>query len=277
MKQTNLTLDYAVIGSSRANGAFDLQLLDSLTNLKGINIAADGSGYVDNYLMLYRFLENKNKINYLFLQTDNYSFDPDKNFSSAFHVYNFLPFWSDPVFEKAISHYLDQTDRLLFNNLSFLRFYKYNKYFSPVQVISRFVKSHSSLTSVPDVHFSESIPKNEQSVNNLFGKSKSKSFRINPFDQEYLIKIIELCRKNSVHVICFRAPDFYFQENVFVNYRSTNEYLSALLAKENVLYLEPEETIRRDRLCYEDAGHLNNYGRFVYTSMFSRQINGKLQ
>lgn len=273
MKQTNLAFDYAVIGSSRANGAFDLQLLDSLTKLKGINIAADGSGYVDNYLMLYSFLENSNKIKYLFLQTDNYSFDPDKNFSSAFHVYNFLPFWSNPEFEKAISHYLDRTDRLLFTKLPFLRFYKYNKYFSPIQVISRLRKFSIEPSPLPDVHFSTSVPEPHKSGKNLFGNAKSKSFRINPFDQEYLIKIIELCRKNNIHVFCFRAPDFYFQEKVFINYRTTNEYLRSLLEKENVLYLEPDMSIRKDHLCFENPSHINNYGRFIYTTMFSRQVN----
>lgn len=275
LKQTKLSMDYAVLGSSRANGAFDMRRLDSLTMLKGINIAADGSGYVDNYLILYKFLQNNNKIKFLFFQTDNYSFDPERNFSSAFHIYNFLPFWNEPEFEKAITHYLDNTDRMMFTHLPSMRFYKYNRYFSPIQVLSRLRKKKIDPALMPDNHFSSPNSENPP-PKNIYGIARSKSFKINSIDQEYLLRIIELCKRNRIQVICFRAPDFYFQEQVFTNYRSTNEYLRNLLTQKEVLYLEPDEKIRKDRSCFEDAGHLNNYGRFIYTSMFSKQIKEKL-
>jgi len=276
MKQENNVYDYAVLGSSRANGAFEILLLDSLTGLKGINIAANGSGYVDNYLILYQFLKNNNRVRYVFLQTDNYCFDPERNFSNPFHIYNFLPFWNDCEYKKVIEHYLDQTDRICFRILPVFRYYKYNKYYSPFQVISRYRNEDTAIGKPATTAPHSQITKRHQNKT-LFGTAGTKSFQINEFDKEYLENIIDLCRKTKIEIFCFRAPDFYFQDSVFTNYQQCDYFLEQLLTSQKTIYLKPDESIRQNSGCFIDAGHLNDYGRFLNTVYFSKQINELLK
>lgn len=272
MSLTHQKFDYAILGSSRANGAFDMEMLDSIIGFRGVNIAADGSGYVDNYLVLYKFLQNQNSIQYLFLQTDNYSFDPEKNFSNAFHVYNFLPYWHEDEFNQAISHYLDLTDQFVFNSFPWMRYYKYNKYYSPLQVIQRLKNYSSEKQKLPESFKAVNYPDLTYDTTKLYGIKGSKNFNINHFDESYLLKIIELCKHKRINILCFQAPDFHTQDIVYNNYNSTSDYLLELLNKQKVVFIKQDEILRKNSACFKDAGHLNDFGRYMFTNYFSSKI-----
>lgn len=277
MKQKNRSFDFAVLGSSRGDGAFDMPLLDSLLQIKGVNIASDGSGYVDNYLILNKFLQNNNKIRYLFLQTDIYALDPVRNFSNAFHVHNFLPFWKEEMYKNTIEHYLDSTDRFLFNAVPSLRFYKYNKYYSPYEVVRRIINAKQISAQYKNVYYSNSVAPSKIDSSKIIKQSNSRSFSIEPFDEAYLVKIFELCEINKIEVICFKAPDFFFQEQVFTNYSKTELYLEQLLFKKNKTYIKPAQNIRTNLYCFKDAGHLTNYGRYLFTHSAAEQFKKVLK
>ena len=272
MKQKNGNYDYAVLGSSRAEGAFDMQLLDSVTLQKGINIASNGSGFVDNYLVFYSFLKNNNHIKTLYLQVDNYSLDPEANFSNAFHVFNFLPFWKDTVYQQPIQHYLSEKDKLIFTKTPWLRYYVYNKYFSPIEVSRRILLSRKKskrmdqkLKGSPDVATS-----NMDSARFIY-KPGSDTFKINPFDVTYMEKIFELCRENNIEIRCFTAPDFVGQRTRFSNYASTEQKLYQML-KKNGLSLMPmafNEAQMKDMNLFKDPEHLNGSGVWIHTMAFA--------
>ena len=186
MKQHDGKYDYAVLGSSRAEGAFDMKLLDSIIQKNGINIGSNGSGFVDNFLVLSKFLENKNKINTLYLQVDNYCLDPERSFSNSFHVFNFLPFWKDTIYQQAISHYLTKKDKYLFNNFPWMRFYVYNKYFSPLEVSRRiYLSNRKGNKRIDQLLKSTTLkPTALKDSSRFFFKKNSRKFIIDNFDIE---------------------------------------------------------------------------------------------
>ena len=279
MKQSKGVFDYAVLGSSRAEGAFDMKMLDSLTGLKGINIGADGSGYVDNYLVFNKFLNNKNKIKYLFLQTDVYSLDPTRSFSNAFHVYNFLPYWKNPVFKEALCHYLDSTDIFLFTNLPWLRFYKYNKFYSPLQIIE-IMKTKSQVSKRIDQNIKSSmiVPTKTKTDSTVFFKPEnSRKIFVDSFDLNYLGKIFDLAEKKGIKVICFTAPDFWYQKKIFSNYQPVDSSLINFIDKRNLLHLPKDNKIGENIYLFKDPGHLNKFGRYAFTYSFSSSLKDYLQ
>lgn len=271
MKQQNTRFDYAVLGSSRAEGAFDMSLLDSLLQQKGINIGCNGSGFVDNYLVFSRFIQNHNSIKTLFLQVDVYSLDPEHNFSNSFHVYNFLPFWKEDIFKTAISHYLTRSDSLVFTYLPWMRFYVYNKYFSPFEVLRR-VKNGQSVKIAkkdrPQYYFT--TPKIFTDSSIFYKNSIPRGITIQSFDVDYLNKIIALAKEQGIKVVLFTAPDFIHQESVFTNYQRTKNELDSILSPYSLLHVKSEDSIRRNISLFKDPAHLNNYGRFLHTVSFAK-------
>jgi hypothetical protein len=276
MKQINGHYDYAVLGSSRAEGAFDMILLDSLTQQSGINIASNGSGFVDNFLVLNKFLANNNHIKTLYLQVDNYSLDPEGNFSNAFHAFNFLPYWKEKTYQEAIKHYLPQKDKLLFENLPWMRFYVYNKYFSPVEVARRLMLSRKKTVKRMDQKLRANAmkPVGYGDSARFFHRPHSDSFSINPFDVAYLEKIVELAHEKNINIIAFTAPDFFAQKNRFVNYNETETKLLEILKRNHLIYIPNlfNQNENTDMLLFKDPEHLNNHGVWLYTQKFAQKI-----
>ena len=272
MKQQNTNYDYAVLGSSRAEGAFDMSLLDSLIQQKGINIGCNGSGFVDNYLVFSRFIQNHNKIKTLFLQVDVYSLDPEHNFSNSFHVYNFLPFWNKDIFKTATTHYLSNSDSLVFTYLPWMRFYLYNKYFSPFEVLRRIKNARSVKSFKKDkpVLFNKA-PDNRIDSNIFYKNTIAKEIVIQSFDVDYLKKIIALAKENGIKVVLFTAPDFFNQESVFLNYQSTKNALDSILNPYSLIHINAEDSLRRDISLFKDPAHLNRYGKFLHTLSFAKK------
>jgi hypothetical protein len=277
MKQKEVDVDYIVLGSSRAEGAFDIQLLDSLTHQHGINLSSNGSGYVDNYLVLSKFLEHENRAKSLYLQVDNYSLDPEGSFSNAFHVFNFLAFWQEPEFNDIISHYLTPFQKRLFDVLPWMRFYVYNKYFSPVEVMRR-VKLKNQSGNIRMDHklkASFSAPTIMPDSARFFSGEGTRKFQVNPFDEMHLKKIIALARSKNIQVICFTAPDFFHQRKRFVNYEQTEQHLHQLLKQESVNFIPDLFKIEdsNDLRYFKDPEHLSRFGVGVFTQKFAQLVN----
>ncbi len=270
MKQRNTFFDYAVLGSSRAEGAFDMNLLDSLIKQKGINIGCNGSGFVDNYLVFNKFLQNNNKIKTLFLQVDIYSLDPEHNFSNSFHVYNFLPFWHDTIFKSAISHYLSKSDQIIFNYTPWFRFYVYNKYFSPIEVARRLKqRNYSENKRIEKPIYYASPPKQKIDSSIFYKKGLPREIKIQPFDVEYLKRILRLAKEKNIQVVLFTSPDFIEQKKVFLNYNSTRKSLDSLLMPYSLIRIEAEDSLRNNIALFKDPAHLNGYGKFLQTKSFA--------
>ncbi|AMQ57495.1 hypothetical protein AO498_13690 [Algoriphagus sanaruensis] len=255
LAQQGGSYDYAVLGSSRAFGAFDMNLLDSLTGLNGINLGANGSGFKDNYLILSVFLKS-NQIKKLFLQVDMASLNSKTSFSNEFHAFTFMPFWE----EVEIREVLKEEIPILANPLSSLapqwRYFYFNKYFSPKEVIRRAKLSEKE----GDNYF--------KSKGGISGKDKNqgekqiKTYNLptiaDPVDWNYLIKIISKAEADGIEVVFFTAP----------RYQDRQEALVELLSILPNLKFFPEDFQISNVSLFVDQGHLSQEGRRQFTFSF---------
>jgi hypothetical protein len=271
IKQRNQKFDFAVLGSSRAYGSFDMAQLKLLTNKSCINLGANGSGYVDNYLSLYLFLKNNNKIDTLFLQVDIYSLNSKNSFSNAFHTYQFLPYWKDSLVREGLSPFLNKKELAVWNSVPPIRYFKYNKYFSPKEVVRRYRLRNTNspfdkLLGGPSNH-----SKDESEQDNFIIKStRSRSF--DDLDIEYLNKIIALSMNNNIKVIAYKAPELLTHQQSISNYSDLSDRIDSILKTHNILYIKPDRNIESVDKNFANPTHLSQIGRSEFTPYFAERI-----
>lgn len=262
LAQQGGSYDYAVLGSSRAFGAFDMNLLDSLTGLNGINLGANGSGFKDNYLVLSLFLKS-NQISKLFLQVDMASLNSKISFSNEFHAFTFMPFWE----EEEVRNVLKEEIPLLNNSFTSLapqwRYFYFNKYFSPKEVLRRVqlskTQSDSYNRSKGGIQGKEIVKKQGEIKTYQLPKTAD------PADWKYLMKIKTKAESAGIEVIFFTLP----------RYRDPQEEVKTILSSLPNRKIFPNRFDVSDASFFQDQGHLNEKGRNHFTRIFSTDFNSQ--
>lgn len=259
LAQQGGSYDYAVLGSSRAFGAFDMNLLDSLTGLKGINLGANGSGFKDNYLVLSLFLES-NKIKKLFLQVDMASLNSKTSFSNEFHAFTFLPFWEEEEVKEVLKDEIPLLDNPISEHAPQWRYFYFNKYFSPKEVLRRIQVSKTNIDLYTQ---SKGGISGEDKV---FQKGVIKTYQLpktaDPSDWEYLIKIKTKAEAAGIEVNFFTAPRF----------QDSQEELTTMLSSFPNRKIFPVDFDVSDVSFFQDQGHLTGIGRKKNTIDFSKNF-----
>ena len=272
LKKANESFDFAVLGSSRAFGSFNMLQLSNLRKQNGINLGANGSGYVDNYLVLHHFLKNKNHIPLLFLQVDIHSLNAKESFSNAFHTYQFLPYWHDPIMKEGIEEFITPRQKFLWTNLPFMRYYVYNKYFSPKEVFRRYkVRDKKSSFDVAKGGSWDGIGKAVENDDNriaLKDSYPSGKRQIDSLDIRYLLKIMALCKANGIKLVAYRAPEFDPYVKAIENYSDITLRIGELLKRDSIPYIEPPASMASDRRYFSDPIHISGEGMETFTSFF---------
>ena len=256
LAQEGKSYDYAVLGSSRAYGAFDMNLLDSLTGWNGINLGANGSGFKDNYLVLCLFLKT-NKIRKLFLQVDMASLNSKTSFSNEFHAFTFFPYWE----EKEVKVVLKEEIPILTSPINDLapqwRYFYYNKYFSPKEVWRRIQLSKTQ---------NDLYSKSKGGIIGDYLDPKEKKIQTyelpktaDPSDWNYLMKIKAKAESAGIEVIFFSAP----------RYQDNQKEVKSILSSLPNRKVFPGGFDFSDLGLFYDQGHLNEKGRKYFTRLFS--------
>ncbi|MEJ1237898.1 hypothetical protein WBG78_07215 [Chryseolinea sp. T2] len=272
LKLEDRKYDYGVLGSSRAYSSFDMVSLNSLLGLKGVNLGANGSGYVDNFLVLYLFLANGNVIDTLFLQVDIYSLDSKANFSNAFHTYQFLPYWRDSIVANSLYPYLDAKERLLWEYLPDIRYFKFNKYFSPKEVVRRYQFSKQHVSGFDKTFGGPPGESFEEGGNKMSADREAKERSFDDLDVAYLLKIIQLCKANYIYLVAYKAPELSISLKNTSNYSALQAEIDEMLTQRNVPYIEFNEVSAGDADSFSDPTHLNSRGREAFTKSFSTEF-----
>ncbi|SMP19850.1 hypothetical protein SAMN06265367_10339 [Algoriphagus winogradskyi] len=253
--------DYAVLGSSRAYGAFDMNMLDSLTGMSGINLASNGSGFKDNLLVLNLFLQN-NTIDKLFLQVDLGSLNSKESFSNEFHAFTFLPYWEDSIVQKVLRNDIPALDNRLTSLIPQWRYFYFNKYFSPKEVLRRAELSDSQTDLYTEVKGGmQSTSIKNQKLNSEF-QLYPQPHKVDSLDLSYLSEILSLSNSKNIQTTLFVAP----------RYQSDHKYLQSVMQQFPYPIVFPLEFDESDQNLFQDQGHLNEYGRFFYSNEFYKKI-----
>ncbi len=261
LAQNGAVYDYAVLGSSRAYGAFDMNLLDSLTQKEGINLGSNGSGFKDNYLVLSHFLKS-NTIKELYLQVDMNSLNSKESFSNEFHSFTFLPYWEDAEVKSVLKDELSVLDNRLTDYFPEWRYFYFNKYFSPKEVVRRIGIGSKQDDPYTDLKGGMSSDSRliEKGVEKLELRKAPESTDTN--DREYLNRIIQLSQEKGIEVKLFTAP----------MYLGDHEYLKKAISDLDYPQIYADQTIEHNKSLFQDQGHLNSHGRFIYTKSFFEAV-----
>ncbi|WP_339698770.1 hypothetical protein [Algoriphagus aquimarinus] len=254
--------DYAVLGSSRAYGAFDMNLLDSLTGMNGINLASNGSGFKDNLLVLNLFLQD-NTIDKLFLQVDLGSLNSRESFSNEFHAFTFLPYWEDSIVQEVLRKDIPAFDNRLTSLIPQWRYFYFNKYFSPKEVLRRAELSDSQTDLYTEVKggMRSTYIKNEK--RNSEFQLYPQPDKVDSLDLNYLSEILSMAKSRNIQTTLFVAP----------RYQSDHNYLQSVMRQFSVTTVFPLGFDESDQTLFQDQGHLSDFGRFVFTQKFSEKLS----
>lgn len=268
----NQHFDVGVLGSSRAFNSFDMQMINE-SKRSAINLGSDGSGFLDNYLLLLLFLDNKNTIDTLWLQVDIASLSSKESFSNSFHIFQFLPYWGNDLVRKRLTDQVSEKDSLLWRLLPSLRYFKYNKYFSPKEVARRMIASKSSSSSFDRTFGGPSLQREDIEDTVKLNQFSSFEKRIDPKDLEHLRLIIEFCKEKNIHLITYNAPEYAHYTNLMFNYKDLHMQIEEELKSHGLFYINNDLIDESNPKYFLDAGHLNATGIRAFTEAFLNHLN----
>lgn len=256
----------AVLGSSRAVKSFDMPMLASASGGKVINLGCNGSGFVDNYLILHRFLvNNHNSIDVLLLQVDIYSLSSSQSFSNSFHTYQFLPYWDEQVMREGIGEYITGKERILWTYFPASRYFKYNRYFSPKEVVRRF-KFRNMHSPLDELYGGTTGGGDEEFIVALGDRLTYRT--LDPRDVAYLKKILALCEQKNIKVISYRAPEYTPAATRITNYQEVRNRVDSIMEKTSIPYVHPDASIESRVEMFSDPLHLNEEGMKSFAGYF---------
>ncbi|HXU25708.1 MAG TPA: hypothetical protein VN698_00645 [Bacteroidia bacterium] len=263
LNKSGLKFDYAVLGSSRVNTMIDIHSLDTSFEKKGINIGTTGAGYAENYLVLSEFTE-KNKINTLILNTDEFSFNSVKWWRHPFHDYEFLPLFKK--YNDVFYDYIPTWKFYLWKLIPLTKYLEYNERFH----VKKMDQKKWDLTMGSQL--SDSTQKQDEKV---FQKNQLQILKnqepLKELDKKYFIKILELCSTKKIKVLFITTP-IYSKNNAYRNaYFST--YLDSVSKAFNIKYYGFENLIKSDNITlFTDNNHMNRMGAIEYSINLGKEL-----
>ena len=271
----NQNFDYAVLGSSRAHGAFDMNLLDSLTSRNGINISADGSGFLDNLLTLNRFIKQGNLVDTLFLVVDLAVLNSKESLSTPFHPFDFISQPGTADIDTEMVSNMTGLDQSLFQTLPSFFVLKYNTETIRLSLKNRLKGRGNENYFIPN---KGGIEMTHDEVYKPQGQMREPvtSLKVNTEDFWFLTQIVKFCNEKQITIIPISVPVFLHSEEVSQKIEE-EKYIKELLLGLNKTYIESPKEISVDVENFKDRGHLNNQGIHKFTFEFAEKYKSGFQ
>lgn len=246
-------VDYIILGASTALTGIDTELLDTLTGLKGYNLAIDDTGLPNSYLMLQHFLATGHTTQKVILVPTESSLTQSSSLSDndyRFLMYNKKRYVQNYYQELEASTenipVLSQTTYFPFLGLSYFNV----ELFFPSLVSLFQPNKHNRFNNKGDY----SYPKN-----NFKGEGEKSKKVVIEFDDEYLKKIENLCDRMGVELIVYFPPI----------------YNTEFLISENQLNIVNLTTSFSSSKFFYDKIHINTEGKRKATLLLSEYFKIK--
>ncbi len=271
----NQEFDYAVLGSSRAHGAFDMNLLDSLTSKNGINIGADGSGFLDNLLTLNRFVKQGNLVDTVFLVVDLSVLNSKKSLSTPFHPFDYISQAGTADLDTEMVSNMKGLDKGLFRMLPSFFVLKYNTETIRLSLKNRFKGRGDRDYFVPNKGGIE-MTHDEVYLPQVKMEETETSLKVNEEDFLLLTEIVKFCAERQITLIPISVP--VFLRSTEMNQKIAEEkHIKELLLGLDMTYIESPKKISADVENFKDKGHLNNQGIHKFTFEFAEKYKSGFQ
>jgi len=265
LNKKNEQFDNAFIGSSRVFNMIDIKMFEQKTNSKSINIGTSGSSFAENYLLLYKFIKNNNKIKQLFLQIDIYCLDTKVAYKYPFHDYNFLPYMNDSVVANIMKDNVSIIKYLTWKHVPFAKYIAFSNFYP---LYKTFKGGFNCSTSDFDITMGSRL-ETDLNYKNFRVKSK-KNYSVSSIDLLYLDKIIDFTSKHDIDLILYSAPE---RKSYHKHQLNRIELLNLIKTrtKQEIISFESDTTFNNDDY-FRDDTHLNSKGTMVFTDIFSKKV-----
>ena len=278
LKQKNKHFDFAAIGSSRVFNMLDIKTIEKATQLKGINIAASGSGYAENYLLLKQFTKS-NSIKTLIVQVDLYSLDAKNAFGYPFHDYLYLNKLNESEVDSIYRDNVKPSKYYMWKYIPFSKYMEFSNFFSLYKVLKGGYECNESFLDTTNGSFlvngSEAEAKEVKTDrNNVFKKRF-----IEQKDYNYLLKIVQYAKSKNINLIFYTAPEYAQSFALQGNRNVIFDSISNLAKQHNIAYYNFD--VASVALCHEltyfkDNTHLNKQGSLLFSQQFGDSLKTRL-
>jgi len=222
-QKTSDDFDGVIHGPCEPLFSIDPEIIQNLTGLKLLNIAQRHTDFADNYLQLYLYLKKHPKTKFVLLYVTPESFDVRFN---TFHSYRYTPYLNDAEVFDVVKNLDSKYAKWLFLPMMKYSYYNYYKNYEVVQGLkhwwlkdsvpyfSKGYTQHSDSKSVTGYTLPQNLIfhnfvsttelENRQLYYELYKENPVFVWDVNR--EKYLLKIIDLCKKQNTQLILFESP-----------------------------------------------------------------------
>jgi hypothetical protein len=192
--------DYIILGASTGLTTLNTGVIDSITGLKGINLAIDDTGMANHYLMLQHFLAEGKQTNICVLVSSIEGYNENQEYIGD-NDYRFLPFIKRPYVQDYFSSLKPKSTINTLKQSKWMPFLGVSYYNTELFFPSLLAAVKPANRNRFDSHGNYAYPNRKVKFDNI----KKKSFKIN-FSSNYLKKLQKLCNANNIKLVYYFSP-----------------------------------------------------------------------
>jgi hypothetical protein len=260
LSQHGVSVDYAVVGSSRAYNLVDAPTLAKCTGRSAINLGYGGHSTTDMYLTLYLFLAHQNTVQNLLLQIDGYDLNPTREFQS----YLYLPYLGDSEVRTTVRQAIGLKRYLTIKVFPLAKYWEYNDFYSPLLLRQAF-----SGVSFHDQSAGSQLL--QDGVRQPSSISADPEFAVDPNALRYLNQLVLLAKSRGIGVTIFTAPMYHRDATFQKNDDAARTYIADYCRENRINYLD-FSSADFDRAEFRDYVHLNAGGALRFTPMLADSL-----
>ncbi|MDA7558637.1 hypothetical protein N8768_05710 [Flavobacteriaceae bacterium] len=245
----NEKFDYIVLGNSRAFSAFDIKTIETITNLKGVNLAVDAASPVE-MSMIYEYFSKHNDFEHVILLIDD-KIIASKNYNKK-AIKHFLPFMYTDYRDTFLS--LNKREEFDIPLTFYIPFYRYVEYSSEIGLREVFLSVFANSHRFDENGFKLLKPKK---------MSNKVTFSDDFTDNDNLNNLMSEIAMDNKNLIKVNLP---YYSSIPIRLKDANEQYNVL---DYTGYVN-------DKSLFNDNIHLNMDGAKYFCTQFSKDLMNQL-
>ena len=262
----NDTFDYAILGSSRALVAVDVERLNKMTGIKGINLGYNGASLKLVYAMLYSFIEKQeNQVRMAIVQVD-----PVMLFEGRRHEHPLVDlYYHDLEDDPGLSGTFEKPG--LVKSYTYSPVLKYIEYHA-LYNLKKFFRAWSNYDPYTKTLGASYFPDRDtiQIPKRYVGEIVS--FTTEARDLDHLVKLMELCRKRSIKLVLFTAPVHRYDDLLGKEYPKFDSLRLAHMKTYDEPWYDFRNLWPENTEYFPDVVHLNQRGAAAFTKVMAKEM-----
>jgi hypothetical protein len=261
----NKTLDYAVIGSSDADRGIDINTIDSIYGVNGINLAQDGVCLEENFTMFKKFVNNNNKIKVLLISLFGNDFDSKWEFE--IHYEKYIPYLNDTLIDAMLKLKTPPLKYWMLKLIPFSGYAEYNTFFTLKSVI----RPKTSAKYFNDCNLAKGTEL-------LYEKQNLYKWEDTKYDIKRdgaLDKFISYAKSKKIKIVFLVTPKYSVAMRHILNWKDVNDSIAKLALNNHIRYFNYTSdtfSICKDSVQFRDASHLNAAGAIAFSKILAADI-----